>query len=325
MTKYKILEILRNREGEYISGEILSEQLNISRTAVWKGIHSLKEKGYKIEGINNKGYRFLEDAADNISKYEIEKKLADNKLWNNVYCFETIDSTNNYAKKDIEKLFHGDIIIADEQLKGRGRMDKVFYSPKESGIYMTFILKENIFPDSIKLLSLGISNAVCRAIEEETGIIPELTWNDIRVGEKKVCGILTEYSVEVETGKAEYLIVGIGINVNNTEFPKELRDKVTSLRIFSGQEINRKNLIISILNEIEKIVQNKKYISQRKKILYEYMERTKLLNKKVEVKVIDKKIIGTVRGINDRGGLIIIKENGRKEIIYNGELKGAEN
>ena len=325
MTKYKILEILRNREGEYISGEILSEQLNISRTAVWKGIHSLKEKGYKIEGINNKGYRFLEDAEDNISKYEIEKKLADNKLWNNVYCFETIDSTNNYAKKDIEKLFHGDIIIADEQLKGRGRMDKVFYSPKESGIYMTFILKENIFPDSIKLLSLGISNAVCRAIEEETGIIPELTWNDIRVGEKKVCGILTEYSVEVETGKAEYLIVGIGINVNNTEFPKELRDKVTSLRIFSGQEINRKNLIISILNEIEKIVQNKKYISQRKKILYEYMERTKLLNKKVEVKVIDKKIIGTVRGINDRGGLIIIKENGRKEIIYNGELKGAEN
>ena len=325
MTKYKILEILRNREGEYISGEILSEQLNISRTAVWKGIHSLKEKGYKIEGINNKGYRFLEDAADNISKYEIEKKLADNKLWNNVYCFETIDSTNNYAKKDIEKLFHGDIIIADEQLKGRGRMDKVFYSPKESGIYMTFILKENIFPDSIKLLSLGISNAVCRAIEEETGIIPELTWNDIRVGEKKVCGILTEYSIEVETGKAEYLIVGIGINVNNTEFPKELRDKVTSLRIFSGQEINRKNLIISILNEIEKIVQNKKYISQRKKILYEYMEKTKLLNKKVEVKVIDKKIIGTVRGINDRGGLIIIKENGRKEIIYNGELKGAEN
>ena len=325
MTKYKILEILRNREGEYISGEILSEQLNISRTAVWKGIHSLKEKGYKIEGINNKGYRFLEDAADNIFKYEIEKKLADNKLWNNVYCFETIDSTNNYAKKDIEKLFHGDIIIADEQLKGRGRMDKVFYSPKESGIYMTFILKENIFPDSIKLLSLGISNAVCRAIEEETGIIPELTWNDIRVGEKKVCGILTEYSVEVETGKAEYLIVGIGINVNNTEFPKELRDKVTSLRIFSGQEINRKNLIISILNEIEKIVQNKKYISQRKKILYEYIEKTKLLNKKVEVKVIDKKIIGTVRGINDRGGLIIIKENGRKEIIYNGELKGAEN
>ena len=84
-------------------------------------------------------------------------------------------------------------------------------------------------------------------------------------------------------------------------------------------------MIISILNEIEKIVQNKKYISQRKKILYEYIERTKLLNKKVEVKVIDKKIIGTVRGINDRGGLIIIKENGRKEIIYNGELKGAEN
>lgn len=325
MTKYKILEILRNCKGEFISGEFLSEKLQVSRTAIWKGINSLKEKGYKIEGINNKGYRLFDDTGDTISEYEIKKNLIGKELGKHICCFETIDSTNSYAKKEIDRLQHGDIIIADEQLKGRGRMDKVFYSPKESGIYMTIVLKENIFPDSIKLLSVGIANAICHAIEQEAEIVPNLTWNDIRAGRKKVCGILTEYSLELETGKTEYLIIGIGINVNNTEFPKELKDKVTSLRIFSGKEINRKNLIISVLNEIEKITADKKYISQRKNILSEYMKRINLLDKKVEIKIMDKKIIGTVTGINDRGGLIIIKANGKKEIIYNGELKGAEN
>ena len=325
MTKYKILEILRNCKGEFISGEFLSEKLQVSRTAIWKGINSLKEKGYKIEGINNKGYRLFDDTGDTISEYEIKKNLIGKELGKHICCFETIDSTNSYAKKEIDQLQHGDIIIADEQLKGRGRMDKVFYSPKESGIYMTIVLKENIFPDSIKLLSVGIANAICHAIEQEAEIVPNLTWNDIRAGGKKVCGILTEYSLELETGKTEYLIIGIGIKVNNTEFPKELKDKVTSLRIFSGKEINRKNLIISVLNEIEKITADKKYISQRKNILSEYMKRINLLDKKVEIKIMDKKIIGTVTGINDRGGLIIIKANGKKEIIYNGELKGAEN
>lgn len=324
MTKYKILEILRSNNEQFVSGELLSEKLNVSRTAVWKGIKSLKEKGYKIEGINNKGYRLIEDNSDNISEYEIKKNITGKELGKNIYYFETIDSTNSYAKKEMEKLEHGDVIIADEQLKGRGRMDKIFYSPKESGIYMTIVLKEDIFFDSIKLLSTAVSTGVCRAIEKIADFTPQLTWNDIQAEGKKVCGILTEYSLEGETGRVEHLIIGIGINVNNTEFPKEIKDKVTSLRIALGREINRKNLMSAVLNKLEKVIHNKKYITDRKNILNEFMDRTNLLGKNVEIKIMDKKIIGKVSGINDRGGLLIIKENGKKETVYNGELRGAE-
>lgn len=321
MTKYKILEYLRNSKGDFISGEFLSEKLSVSRTSIWKGIKSLKEKGYKIEGVSNRGYRLIEDENDTLSEYEIRKNIDTKELGKNIYYFEKIDSTNNYAKKEAEKLNHGDIIIADEQLRGRGRMEKVFYSPKESGIYMSVLLKENIFYDSIKLLSMGAFLAVCYAIEKATGVIPQLTWNDVKIKDKKICGILTECSVEGETGRVEEVIIGIGINVNNSDFPKEIKGKTTSLKLVLGREINRKNLMCLLINELEKMISGKKYIENRKIILKEYMERTGLLGKNVEIKIMDRKILGKVSGINDRGGLLLIKENGRKEIVYNGELK----
>lgn len=321
MTKYKILEFLRNNKGEFISGEFLSQKLLVSRTSVWKGIKSLKEKGYKIEGISNKGYRLIEDDNDTLSEYEIKKNIHTKELGKNIYYFEKIDSTNSYAKKEAERLEHGDIIIADEQLRGRGRMEKVFYSPKESGIYMSVILKENVFYDSIKLLSQGAFISVCRAVEKITGTVPQLTWNEIRLNGRKICGVLTECSVEGETGRVEQVVVGIGINVNNSDFPKEIKSKNTSLKLALGREINRKNLLCFLIEELEDVICGKRYIENRKIILNEYMERTGLLGKNVEIKFLDKKILGKVSGINDRGGLIVSRANERKEIIYNGELK----
>lgn len=263
MTKYKILEILRNNSGNFVSGEILSEKLSVSRTSVWKGIKSLKEKGYKIEGVNNKGYRLTEDCGDTLSQYEIKKSLDTKELGKNIYYFETIDSTNLYAKKNIEKLNHGDVVIADEQLRGRGRMDKVFYSPKESGIYLSLILKENIFYDSVKLFSIAVFISACHAIERVTGMNVELTWNDIRTKGKKVCGILSECSIEGETGRIEYLIAGIGINVNNSDFPKILREDTTSLKLAFGKETNRKQLISVLMEELEEAVCKKIFEKQK--------------------------------------------------------------
>lgn len=325
MTKYKILEMLRNNGNNFISGEFISRELQVSRTAVWKGINSLKEKGYKIEGINNKGYRLIQDSGDVISEYEIKKMLTGKELGNHIYCFEKINSTNTYAKQNADVLEHGDVIIADEQLKGRGRMEKVFYSPKESGIYMTVVFKKNIFYDSIKLLSIAAFVSVHRAIEKCTGFSPDLSWNDINIKGKKICGILTECSIEGETGRVEQTIVGIGVNVNNSEFPRGMKNKTTSLRSALRKELNRKEIIAAILNEMENLICCKKYISNRKNILNEYMAKTRLLDKFVEIKLPEKKILGKVIGINSLGGLIIIKENGKKEIIYTGELKGAEN
>ena len=147
MTKYKILEILRQNK-DFISGEEISNDLNISRTAVWKGIKSLREKGYQIKGINNKGYKLIEDENDIISEYEIKKNIVKKEIGKKIYLFKSIDSTNKYVLDNFEKLNHGDIIIADEQTKGRGKLKKYFYSPKEAGIYMSIVLKNDIFYDS---------------------------------------------------------------------------------------------------------------------------------------------------------------------------------
>ena len=321
MTKYKILEILRNNSESFISGEILSSKLGVSRTAIWKGINSLKEKGYKIEGINNKGYKLIDDNEDIISEYEIKKNLFSKELGKHIYCFEKIDSTNTYAKLHSFSLEHGDVIIAEEQTKGRGRFEKLFYSPKESGIYMTVIFKKNVFQDSLRLFSAAVSLAVFNAIKKYTGFSPALSWNDINISGKKICGILTECSLEGETGKIEYAVTGIGINVNNSNFPKNLKNKNTSLKIELNKSINRAGLISAVLNEIEDFVCCRKYISNRKKILKEYMERTNLLNKNIEIKIPEKKITGKIIGINDTGGLIILKENQKIETVYNGELK----
>lgn len=320
MTKYKILEILRNNHNEFVSGESLSKKLNVSRTAVWKGINSLKEKGYKIQGVRNKGYKLTEDINDIISEYEIKKNLTGNELGRHIYCFEKIDSTNIYARQNSETLEHGDVIIADEQLKGQGRMKKVFYSPKESGIYMTIVLKNNIFYDSVRLVSIASFIAVCRAIEKCTGFSPDLSWNDINIQEKKICGILTECSFEGETGRVDQIIIGIGINVNNIDFPKEIKDKTTSLKLVLKKEINRKNLISEILNEMEQLICGKRYISQRKTILNEYMKRLNLMGKNIEVKLFDKKILGKATGINELGGLIVLGSDNRKKIIYSGKV-----
>lgn len=320
MTKYKILEILRENKDNFISGEFLSRKLNVSRTAVWKGVNSLKEKGYLIEGINNKGYRLTGDSRNILSEYEIKKRLKGKELGKNIFCFEKIDSTNTYIKLNSSSMSHGDIVIADEQTKGRGRMEKVFYSPKETGIYMSIFFKKNIFYDSLKLLSIASFISVCHAIEKCTGFSTNLTWNDINISGKKICGILTECSFEGESGRVEYSVVGIGINVNNSFFPKNIKDRTTSLKLELGKEIDRTELAAEIINEMEKIICNRKYISERKIILKEYMKRISLLNKKVEIKLPDKKIIGEVTGINDLGGLIILKENRKKETVYNGEL-----
>lgn len=324
MTKYKILEILRNSE-DYISGEKISEILFISRTAVWKGIKSLREKGYKIEGKNNKGYMLVEDENDIISEYEIKKMISQKDLGKRIYCFETINSTNTYALRNLDSLQHGDIIIADEQTAGRGKSKKIFYSPKEAGVYMSIVLKDDIFYDSLRLLSISFLIAVCKVIEKNLNIFPNLSWNEILISDYKLGGILTESVFESETGFISSTVIGIGINVNNTVFPSKLDSKSTSLKIESKKEINRKKLIGNIINECEKYIINKKYIYDRNEILEEYFKRMNLKDKEVEIKIKDRNVTGKVMGLDNKCGLIILRKNGIKTVVYNGKIKILNN
>lgn len=314
MTKYKILDILLKNKGKFISGEKLSEQLGVSRTAVWKGIQSLKEKGYNIEGINNKGYILLEENI--ISNIEIKKIIKCKEIGNRIIYFEKIDSTNTYLKKEYKKLEHGCVVISEEQIKGRTKNEKNFYSPKEKGIYMSILLKKDIFLDSIKLLTLTTFLSIIKGIEKTTGLLLETNWNGIYINDKKVAGVLVEHGQD-----DNYIIVGIGINVNNQNFPKELKDKVTSLRIEKSQEINRQFLICNILEEFENLICKKRYIFNREKNIEEYYKFFKILNKNIVLTNNQRKIVGKVLGVNENGGIILLKEDNKREIFYDGEIK----
>lgn len=317
MTKYKILRILRKKD-EFISGEYLSKIIGVSRTSIWKGIKSLREKGYCIEGISNKGYRLNEDKDDIISEYEIKELIPQKFLGKNIYYFETITSTNEYALMHSDKLEDGDIIIADEQILGRGRMKKVFYSPKEAGIYMSIFLNDELFYDSLRFLSISVLNSVCRAIEKLTTLKVTLRWNEFIINGKKVGGLLTESIFEGETGFINSTVIGIGLNANNVDFPKTIDKNMTSLKLELGTSVNRKELIGEIIKECEKYI--KIYLPKRKEILKEYLERMDLKNKNIEIKIQNRKIIGKVLGLNNKGGIIIVKEDNKKEIFYHGDI-----
>ena len=314
MTKYKILDILLKNKGKFISGEKLSNQLDVSRTAIWKGIRSLKSKGYNIIGINNRGYSLLEDNI--ISDIEIKKILKCKEIGKKIIYFEKIDSTNTYLKKEFNKLEHGCVVISEEQINGRTKNEKNFYSPKEKGIYMSILLKKDIFLDSIKLLNLTTFLSIVKGIEKTTELFLKTDLNGIYIEDKKVAGVLIEYDQD-----ENYIIVGIGINVNNQVFPKELKDKVTSLRIEKNQEINRKVLICNILEEFEKLICSKRYIFNREKNISEYYKIFRSLDKKILLISNKRKVIGKVLGINENGGMILLKEDNKKEIFYDGEIK----
>lgn len=319
MTKYRILDILIKNKGDFISGEILSKKLNVSRTAIWKGVKSLKDKGYNITGVNNKGYCLMED--NNISDYEIKNAIKCKEIGEKILYFKQIDSTNTYLKKEAENLEHGCVVIAEEQIHGRAKNSKIFYSPKENGIYMSILLKKNIFSDSLKLLTLTVFLAVIKGIKKTTGLDVETDWNSILINNKKVAGILIECSLECDTNNVENAVIGIGINVNNQVFPKELKEKLTSLRIEKKEEINRKNLICNTLEEVEKLVCDQRYIFDRKKNILKYCYFFKFLNKNVLISSSNRKISGKLIEINEKGGVVILKENGKKEVLYRGIIK----
>ncbi|MDO4396216.1 MAG: biotin--[acetyl-CoA-carboxylase] ligase [Clostridia bacterium] len=227
-TRDQLLELFEKNKGSYFSGEEIAEKLGISRTAVWKAVQSLKNEGYKIEAVRNKGYSLATDT-DILSAQGIEKYLRDAvgvgdeagagrngnaKVTLNV--LSEVDSTNVVAReKATAGAPDGYTVVAGSQTKGRGRMGRAFYSPAGTGVYMSLVLRpKNFSPQNAVKLTTMAAVAVCRAIEKVSGEKAEIKWvNDVYVRGKKVCGILREASFNLEDGSLEYAVLGIGINV----------------------------------------------------------------------------------------------------------------
>ena len=212
--------MLRDTDG-YVSGQELCNKFGVSRTAIWKVINQLKEAGYEIEAAQNKGYHLIA-APDVMTEAELESLKNTQWAGCEIYCFDSIDSTNTKAK-ELAEAGHpsGTLVVADQQTLGRGRRGRSWESPAGTGIFMTLMLKPDINPNNASMLTLVAAMATARAITEVTGEAAQIKWpNDIVMNGKKVVGILTEMSAQFDY--INHIVVGIGINVHNEEFPEEI-------------------------------------------------------------------------------------------------------
>ena len=248
-----VLSLLRN-EGAFLSGEEISRRLGLSRTAVWKAVDVLRREGYEIEARTGLGYR-LAAVPDALTEPEIRSFLGETAVvGRELRCFDELDSTNNYLKTQTAAP-DGTAAVADSQTAGRGRMDRSFQSPKGQGIYLSVLLRPRLSPDRLPPVTALAGVAVCAAVERVCGVRPGLKWpNDPVLNGKKLCGILTEMSLEAETGRVQSLVLGIGVNVGQgpEDFSPEVREMATSLLQALGQPVSRPRLTAALLEELDR-------------------------------------------------------------------------
>ena len=250
-TSKKVLFILESNKDIYTSGEEMARQCGISRNAVWKAIKDLREKGYDIEAISNKGYK-MTGKSDIISVEGIKAILPENLRKTDILVYESLDSTSDKAKELAMKgAAHGTVIVAAMQTGGRGRKDHSFFSPK-GGLYMSIVLKPEMLTDTdSKAVTSFVGNAVISAIRELTGIESYIDGiNDLYVNGKKICGILLESGSEFDSNTLQWIVAGIGINFDSdiSSFPEDVKNRASSL-FESGKATISKNVLIAKIIE----------------------------------------------------------------------------
>lgn len=312
--KNKILKMLKENNDDFISGEKISASFNMTRAGIWKHINTLKEEGYIIESIPRRGYKLI--LSPNILSYEeLEVYLDTDFIGRDIKYFQSIDSTNKRAKELASDLEEGTVLISEEQTGGRGRLGRDWISPKNKGIWMSIVLKPEIDLTKTSRLTLVGAAAVLKALEK-ININAQVKWpNDILINGKKVCGILTEISGEVNM--LDYIIMGIGVNVNldESDIPKDLKDKASSIKIEEGKEIDRRRLAGSILNEFEKLYIDFKEDGDIEAIVELLKDNSILTGKRVRIINGDKTRNGIVRDLNRMGELVVEFEDGIENII----------
>ena len=318
--KTKILTILKENGG-YVSGQALCCQLGVSRTAVWKAVKQLEEEGCRIEAVRNKGYRLL-SVEDGIGGAQIGSLLKTEYMGRKLVYFRETDSTNIQIKKLAEAGSpEGTLVVAESQTAGKGRRGRSWSSPAGSSIYMSYLLRPKIPPYSASMLTLLAGMACVTAIREETGLNSAIKWpNDLVIGGKKICGILTEMSTELE--EIHYIFTGIGINVNQTSFPQEIQETATSLKLESKkpEEISRSALIASCMKRFEHYYERFLLSGDFSELKEEYEGMLVNLGREVLVLAPAGEYKGICRGIDNKGQLLVELGDGSKKTVLSGEV-----
>ena len=316
--KSKILNILKDNKNSFISGEKISDKFGISRAGVWKHINSLKEEGYEIQSISRKGYRFI-SAPDILNYNEIQKYLDTEFIGRDIRYFQSIDSTNKRAKELAYNLKEGTVLISEEQTLGKGRIGREWISPKGKGIWMSIVLKPRLEPHKVSGVTQIGAAAIYMALEK-MGVNSKIKWpNDILINDKKISGILTEMTGELN--RVDYIIMGIGLNANLDEkdIPIDLRHKATSIKLEKDGAIDRKRLTAYILNEFEKFYIAFKEDGDISEAIDILKENSAVLEKEIRVINGKKERTGIAKDINKDGELVVDFESGL-ENISSGEV-----
>lgn len=317
MTRYNVLKMLYKKKDEYVSGDYIVSETGISKTQLSREIQLLKEEGYLIDSSNS-GYR-LTGAPNLLLPYEIKKNLHTKYMGKNIHFFKEVDSTNDVARELADEgAEEGTIIIAESQRSGKGRRGKRWISPS-GGVWMTIILRPDIEPPKAPQLTLVTGVAVAETLNRECGLDVGIKWpNDILIGDKKVCGILTE--VKADIGNVDYVLVGIGIdlNVDLNIFPPELRGGATSLKAELDQEIMGAELVATFLKNFE-IYYGEFKEGKFREILNKWRKLSKTIGNYVEVHKRGGSVYGEAVGVNKDGKLILELDDGTLRKIISGE------
>lgn len=314
--KDEILSCLQAESG-FVSGENLSGKLGISRTAVWKNVNALRKAGYKIESATNRGYRLVAQP-DLLTPGRIAAGLETAFLAKQIFCFDTLDSTNEEAKRQAARgAANGSLFVAEEQTGGKGRLGRSWSSPAGSGLWFSILLRPGFLPKETASLTLLAGLAVCRAVRALTGYEAMIKWpNDVVIGSRKVCGVLTEMAAEMD--RVDYVVLGIGVNVNTPEFPPTLRAKATSVLLETGAPADRAALLRRILPELEACMERQK--ADRTALLAEYRSLCVSLGRQVGFTRGGTPMTGTAMDISPTGELLVRCENGAVLPVFSGEV-----
>ncbi|MBQ8093526.1 MAG: biotin--[Clostridia bacterium] len=309
-------EVLRSLLTENIvSGEKLSQMLGVSRTAVWKQVTALRERGFNIEAVGRQGYRLV-SSPDLMLSPLIENGLNTEWAGKHIICFESIDSTNRVLRQKAQQgAEHGTVVLADEQTGGRGRRGRGWLTPKGSAIAMSLLLRPEMHPSRVPILSLGTSVAVAKGISAVTGLPVQIKWpNDIVCSGKKLCGILLE--MDANEQHVESVVAGAGINVHQKEFPDEISATATSLDLLTGKTVSRTEIIKAVLRAAEETEQ----MIRNGTLMETYCSMSATIGRAVSVQAVGETFTGHAESIHPDGVLVVRTESGELREVMAGDV-----
>ncbi len=317
----KILSTLRATGQSGVAGTELSHRLGVSRAAIWARIEELRGLGYEIEASPHHGYRLL-SVPDVLHADDLLSSLGPTRvIGRDIRVFEATTSTNDVVERLAQDgVKEGVVVFAESQTRGRGRLGRKWMSPPRKGLWFSVLLRPQIHPLAATQLTIAAATALFRAIRAQTGLTPEIKWpNDILIRGKKVAGILTELSAELD--KIKHLILGMGISVNlaSGDFPPELRRTATSLRIEAGQRQNRAELAVRVLQELDRDYA-RICAGDFEALAHEWEAHCTTLGQRVTIQVGGRKVHGIAESLDDDGALLLRTQHGRLERIIGGDV-----